>query len=51
MNSLNERSRLSRHWSNLRSRLRDDPDLLEKSALILFVTGAAVIAVALAFGR
>jgi hypothetical protein len=48
MNSLNERSKLSRHWSNLRSKLRDDPDLLGKAALVLFVTGAVMIALGLA---
>jgi hypothetical protein len=51
MNFSKKPSAFSHHWSSLRSRLRDDPDLLEKSALILFVTGAAIIAVALAFGR
>ena len=50
MNFLNVRSALSQHWSNLRSKLRDDPDLLGKAALVLFVTGAAMIALGLALG-
>ena len=41
-------SELSHHWSNLRSRvLAGDSDLLKKAALVLFVTGAVMIAVAL----
>jgi hypothetical protein len=48
MNSSNEPSELSRRWSNLRSRvLATDRDLLKKAALVLFVTGAVMIAVAL----
>lgn len=50
MNSSNEPSGLSRHWSNLRSKLRDDPDLLGKAALVLFVTGAVMLALGLALG-
>ena len=50
MNSSNEPSELSRRWSSLRSKLRDDPDLLGKAALVLFVTGAVMIAVGLALG-
>jgi len=48
MNSSNVRSALYRRWSSLRSRvLAGDSDLLKKAALVLFVTGAVMIAVAL----
>jgi hypothetical protein len=48
MNFSKEPSAFSRHWSNLRSKLRDDPDLLGKAALVLFVTGAVMLALGLA---
>ena len=50
MNFSKEPSAFLRLWSNLRSRLRDDPDLLGKAALILFITGAAMVALGLALG-
>ena len=50
MNFWNVRSALSQRLSNLRSKLQDDPDLLGKAALVLFVTGAAMIALGLALG-
>ena len=51
MNSSNEPSELSRRWSSLRSRvLAGDRDLLTKAALVLFVTGAVLIAVVLCAG-
>ena len=50
MNFWNVRSALSQRLSNLRSKLRDDPDLLGKAALVLFVTGAAMLALGLALG-
>ena len=46
MNLLNERSELSRRWSSLRSRLRaDNIDLVATAALVLFVTGAVLMAI------
>jgi len=50
MNFWNVRSELSQRLVNLRSKLRDDPDLLGKAALVLFVTGAAMLALGLALG-
>jgi hypothetical protein len=50
MNFSNVRSALSRRLSSLRSKLRDDPDLLGKAALVLFVTGAVMLALGLALG-
>lgn len=50
MNSSNGLSELSRRWSSLRSRLRNDPDLLGAIALVLFVTGAVMLALGLALG-
>ena len=47
MNFSKEPSAFSRHWSNLRSKLQADPDLIGKAALVLFVTGAAMIALGL----
>jgi len=50
MNFLNVRYALLRLWSNLRSKLRDDPDLLGKAALVLFVTGAVMLAIGMVLG-
>ena len=50
MNLLNVRSELSRRWSNLRTKLAGDRDLLGKAALVLFVTGAVMLALGLALG-
>ena len=50
MNFLRGQFEHSQRWSSLRSKLRDDPDLLGKAALVLFVTGAAMLAVGLALG-
>ena len=48
MNLSNVRFALSRHWSNLRSRvLAGDSDLLKKAAFVLLVTGAVMIFIAL----
>lgn len=47
MNSSNALSRLWSRWSNLRSKLRDDPDLLGKAALVLFITGALMVTLVL----
>ena len=50
MSFLRGQFKLSESWSNLRSKLRDDPDLLGKAALVLFVTGAVMLALGLALG-
>ena len=50
MNFSNVRYALLRRWSSLRTKLRDDPDLLGKAALVLFVTGAVMLAIGLALG-
>jgi len=48
MNSSNEPSEHCRRWSNLQNRIRADKrDLAVKTALVLLVTGAVMIAVAL----
>jgi len=47
MNFSNVPSELSRRLSSLRTKLAADRDLLKKAALVLFVTGAVMIAVAL----
>ena len=45
-NSLNDPFALSRRWSSLRSRLRaDNIDLVATAALVLFVTGAVLMAI------
>jgi hypothetical protein len=50
-NLSSEPSALSLRWSSLRSRvLAGDRDLLTKAALVLFVTGAVLIAVVLCAG-
>jgi hypothetical protein len=50
MNSSNEPSELSRRWSSLRRRvLAGDCDLLNKTVLVLFVTGAVALGLILWF--
>lgn len=50
MNFSNVPSELSRRWSNLRTKLAGDRDLLGIAALVLFVTGAVMLALGLALG-
>jgi hypothetical protein len=50
MNFWNVRSALSQRLSNLRSKLEGDRDLLGIVALVLFVTGAVMLALGLALG-
>jgi hypothetical protein len=50
MNFSNVPSELSRRWSSLRTKLADDRDLLGAVAFVLFVTGAAMLALGLALG-
>lgn len=50
MNFSKKPSAFSRHWSNLRSKLESDRDLLGKAALVLFVTGAVMLVIGLALG-
>ena len=47
MSFLRGQFKLSESWSNLRSKLRDDPDLLGKAALVLFITGALMVSLVL----
>ncbi len=50
MNLSNEQSELSRRLSSLRSKLAGDRDLVGAIALVLFVTGAVMLALGLAIG-
>jgi hypothetical protein len=50
MNFSNVPSELSRRLLSLRSKLAGDRDLLGKAALVLFVTGAVMLALGLALG-
>ena len=50
MNFSNVPSELSRRLLSLRNKLAGDRDLLGKAALVLFVTGAVMLALGLALG-